>query len=614
MTDFDGIETINEDTQPIFVNFKDKENEEYFKKQRAKWNKMFPDDKIKEANIKVTQSDINFVIETMTLEAQHDKTSIKQLFYGMASAFTRIPIPHNLNSKNSGAGKSYLLNLVAEYYPSKNVMMLTGSSSKALLHRNGIMVVKNEETGILEEVEPRVESLEDELQVLGNAEKKDKNRIREIEKEIKYLKKNQQKLINLDNTIIIIQDTPEDSVLVNLMSLLSQDSQKDQEYIFADKSSSGKIIQGSNIIRGMPVLFTTRVIDDTRHARFEETNRRSINVTPNVSKEKIDSANNLIASKYALLPEEYDEKVVSREDKQKARLIVSQIVEKLKKNTKYLGPKQSGVKIPFANSIAHCIPSDDVWSMTVLDRMMRYLSIITKVNIDNRSRFINIQTGAVYPISTFEDLKETLELMERGGSNVRPYIADWYNRVFRPAFDALPEEPNSKVVENRDKESTITEERRGLTSNDLAEKTKQLLKIPKPSADEMLKKYLYPLLNQGIIDKVQSQINKNNNLYFPSDEEHSIFSLFTNDKENKKNQEDFKLKLNEVAFYPSTRALQEWLGSAHVKEKHHVEDLPKKIQTYRLVDPDGKEINIKELVENYLSNPEICFVIPTSAV
>ena len=208
------------------------------------------------------------------------------------------------------------------------------------------------------------------------------------------MNKYQQKLINLDNTIILIQDTPEDAFLVNLMSLSSQDSQKNQEYIFADKSSSGKIIQGSNIIRGMPVIFTSRVVDDTKHVRFKETNRGSINVTPNVTKQKIETANRLIGMRYGLLPEEYDEKVVSSQDKEKARRIVSLIVEKLKAHSKKLKPKESGIKIPFESTISHFIPSDSVWGMTVTDRTMRYLSIITKVHLDSRPRFINMETGA----------------------------------------------------------------------------------------------------------------------------------------------------------------------------------------------------------------------------
>jgi hypothetical protein len=310
----------------------------------------------------------------------------------------------------------------------------------------------------------------------------------------------------------------------------------------------------------------------------------------------------LIASKYGLLPIEYDRQVVSRDDKEKAKQIISKLVDKLKYHTKYLGAKESGVKIPFVQSIANSIPSDDVWSMTVMDRMMRYLSIITKVNIDARPRFVNIETGAVYPISTFEDLKETLELMERGGSNIRPYIAEWYNKVFKPAYNELPEEPKNKVVGD----TTKTEERKGLTSNELAQKTKEILKIPKPNADEILKKYVYPLQNQGIIDNVQSQINKNNNLYFPSDEEQNIFSLFSNN--------DFRLNVRDNAFYPSTTVLEN-LISESIEEKHHAEDPLEKIKNYRLLDHEGKEIlSPKELVERYLSNPETCFKIRNSNI
>jgi hypothetical protein len=67
---------------------------------------------------------------------------IKQLFYGISSAFTKIPIPHNDNSKDTGAGKTYLLSHVAEYFPNKYVLPLTGMSDKAIFHRPGVMVIE----------------------------------------------------------------------------------------------------------------------------------------------------------------------------------------------------------------------------------------------------------------------------------------------------------------------------------------------------------------------------------------------------------------------------------------------------------------------------------------
>jgi hypothetical protein len=62
------------------------------------------------AATKLTKQDIDFVFETMMKEAKHDELAIRQIFHGFNSAFTKTPLPHVVNSKDSGAGKSYLLN------------------------------------------------------------------------------------------------------------------------------------------------------------------------------------------------------------------------------------------------------------------------------------------------------------------------------------------------------------------------------------------------------------------------------------------------------------------------------------------------------------------------
>jgi hypothetical protein len=160
------------------------------------------------------------------------------------------------------------------------------------------------------------------------------------------------------------------------MSILSNDTTGDQKYFFAEKSTSGKMGSKYNILRDTPVVFTTRVIDDSRSVRFEEKNRRFVNITPNVSREKIEDANTLMLQQFGLTPEQYDETVVSREDKEKARRIVSILVAKLRNHTKYLGPKESGIIIPFLYSIK--VPAKSVWAMTVIDRLRKYLAIITK--------------------------------------------------------------------------------------------------------------------------------------------------------------------------------------------------------------------------------------------
>ena len=201
-------------------------------------------------------------------------------------------------------------------------------------------------------------------------------------------------------------------LLANLMSLISQDGEKDQEYMFVDDKLQG----ASNIIHGMPTIFYTRVLDDSRNTRSEEIFRRFVNVTPSATKEKVREANRITFKRYGLLPEEYGDQVVSREDKQRAKMIVGDIVDLLKEHTKNLGPKESGVRILFEETLSHAMPCDDVFQMTVSDRMARYLAIITKVKMSSRPRFVHKMTGAFYPIATFDDLKEAFSMMEMGGA------------------------------------------------------------------------------------------------------------------------------------------------------------------------------------------------------
>ncbi len=435
------------------------------------------------ANERLTTKDIALVISTMKKEAEYDEVSIRQLFYGYCSAFTKCPIPHTINSRDSGAGKTYLLVTVAGYFPSKYIIELAGMSDKALVHRSGIMVISeyNEKTDEEETraIDPIIGELELQIEEIQNKEKlsrEDKEEIKAIEAQIKDIKNRAEKLINLDNQIILCLDTPQDSLLSVLMSLISRDTPRDQKYTFVEKSASGQMRTRINRLRGMPVLFTTRVIDDTRGLRFDEKNRRFINITPNTSSEKIKAANKLIGLKYGYLPEEYDTLVVSREDKEKCKHITKVIIAKLKQHSRKLKPKDSGIKIPnpINEAISESIPVSEnhVWSMTVQGRLMNYLTIITKINMDTRPMILDKETGQSYPIMILEDLKETLELMERAAISLRPYVAKWFSDVFMPTFKNQDGKPNE--LRNDDGFIIAKETHAGVTTEQLAEKTKEV--------------------------------------------------------------------------------------------------------------------------------------------
>jgi hypothetical protein len=555
---------------------------------------------------KLTPEQIAFVKETMKKKAPYDEIAIKQLLYGMFSAFTKIPIPHNVNSKDAGAGKSYLLNLVGGHFPSRYVLPMVGISDKAIFHRPGTMVIEqyddeSGEVGVVP-IAPITKKLElEKAEIQEQKQAGYKQRVKEIESEINDIYENAQKLIDLNNQIILGLDTPQESLFEAIMALMSQDFPGDQKYEYVEKSSAGKQERKVNRLRGMPVLFTSRVIDDTRAARFSEKNRRFINVNPVTSSKKIHAANDLIALTYGSLPEEYDKLVVSRQDTEKCKQIIEIIVAKLKHHSTYLKPKDSGIIIPFHNAIAKCIPvsENQVWSMTVTDRICKYVSISTKVNMDNRPRIVDTETGQFWPIATFEDLKETLLLMEVAASGVRPYIANWYNDVFVPAFKDLDGKPN-ELKGNFD--SIIVKERYvGVTTEQLAEKTKMVYGGLKPSSKDLLEKYLYPLMNQGIVDKVPSEINKKYNLFFPVEAttgESNIFALF-------QDPDDIRLKAPFPSAFP-TKSLME--DSIRTSLECYSKDGVGNETKYRLIDVDVKEITPSVLAEKYFSSPEDCFI------
>jgi hypothetical protein len=425
--------------------------------------------------------------------------------------------------------------------------------------------------------------------------------IKEIDSEIQDIREKAEKLINLNNQIILGLDTPQDSLIDALMALMSQDFPGDQKYEFAEKSSSGKLGRRVNRLRGMPVLFTSRVIDDTRASRFSEKNRRFINVNPVTSSKKIHAANDLIALTYGALPEEYDKSVVSRQDTEGCMQIIWIIVAKLKQHSTYLKPKQSGIVIPFHNAISKCIPVSEgqPWSMTVTDRTFKYLSIVTKVNMDSTPRVVDTETGQFWPIATFEHLKETLLLMERAASGVRPYLVNWYNDVFIPTFKDL----DGKPVELKDERGIVIDKEKyvGVTTEQLAEKTKNVYGGLKPSSGDLLNKYLYPLINQGIVDKVPSEIDKRFNLFLPVEATtggSNIFALF-------QDPDDIRLKAATPDAYPTKNIIEDSIRFS--LECYYKEGVGNE-RKYRLIDVDGKEITPNELAEKYFSSPEDCFI------
>jgi len=220
--------------------------------------------------------------------------------------------------------------------------------------------------------------------------------------------------------------------------------------------------------------------------------------------------------------------------------------------------------------------------MIVTDRMRRYLAIITKENMDSRPRLVRKDNPDIFlPISTFEDFRHTLELMEIAGSNVRPYLAIWYNENFLPLIK-LEKEPKHEDRDGR----TLKEDYIAVTST-------QLCEITGCGNEELRHKYIDPLVHQGIINKTRSNIRQNENIYWSDLDNGSTFSLFSGEN-------DSRLTVKYPRLYPTKNFLMEMFGEEWGIEKN-IFDI------YRLEDENGIEITPEQLVDRYFSDPELCF-------
>jgi|SRR5215831_7476841 len=124
-----------------------------------------------------------------------------------------------------------------------------------------------------------------------------------------------------------------------------------------------------NRFLGVPVLFTSRVIDDTRASRFSEKNRRFINVNPLASSKKIHAANDLIALTYGALPEEYDKSVVSRQDTERCKQIIWIIVANLKHHSAYRELFKEGSEIYYLGATS-CMIIGNEYSAPESERLL----------------------------------------------------------------------------------------------------------------------------------------------------------------------------------------------------------------------------------------------------
>jgi hypothetical protein len=547
---------------------------------------------------------IQFCIDIILKEAKEEDRLVKQISYTMFSAYTNNPINLAINSP-SGEGKTYIIQKVGEKFPKEDVMFLAGMTDKALFHRHGVLVIRNEQTGeyesldkMLSEIDSQIEDKKLEIARTKDPMLKDglKSFINALEEDRRQLKKQAKKLIDLSHKVLVFMDSPRPELFNAIMPLLSHD-RYEVEYEFVDTNNGIKT--KSNILRGWPAVIFAQAIDYSHYQRYPEIQRRFIITNPKMSLEKYANAVDLICDKFGLPDFAYQAKVVNDLDKEKVREIIKDIKQKMLEVCIRVEPGKNNVVIPFIDTVKKSLPKQKAFDMTITNRLGGFLSLLPLVNIDKRPRLVVKKKDEPsflshrIPFALFEDLQESTFLMEYA-NGVRPYILEWYNEVFVELYDSKKHEDSK--INSRGEE--LTENRIAVTTKELIDKTFEIQK-KKLSTQQILQTYIKPLVNENFIDFIHSEIDKRARIYFPVSSTKEYNKLFILDEMNNFSQQP-RMPVEDSTLYPDKQyiisKIQEVLSYSSDN------DLLIEIQNH-----EGKNITIEELADQYYTNPEDYF-------
>ncbi len=369
------------------------------------------------------QNPIEYCISVILKEAKEEHRLVKQALYAMLSAYTNNPLNLAINSP-SGEGKNWVLEKVAEKFPADNVVFLSGMTDKALFHRIGTLVSKNE-VGEYIEVDTIIEGIDDQIQDKQDELNRIKNMdliralkagIEDLHEQKKEAHMKAKKLIDLSHKILIFLDTPNVSLLSTLMSLLSHD-QYEVEYEYVDTNNGIKTY--TNILRGWPAVIFAQAIDYSKHERWPELQRRFIITNPEMnSKKKYAEAVDLILDKFTLPDLPYQRIVTSDEEKGMVKSIIKSISDEIRLISDRIQPGKNSTYAPFSEALKNALPKGKSSDMNAGKRFSVFLSILPMINVSRRPT-IKIHTfksdGPVLetvPFALFEDLRESISLME----------------------------------------------------------------------------------------------------------------------------------------------------------------------------------------------------------
>lgn len=421
---------------------------------------------------------VNIISRTV----KKDPNLVYHILFNGLSTFTKNP-SHLMITEKTAEGKTYPALEIAQYFPRDCIIILASATPQTFKYEHGVTVNEN------------YESIQDKIYELSDtALSKDKIVQSQAKKELKKLLSKSKTLIDLTGKWIIFKEPPNQKLLEMMYSTLSKDEEYSEHKVVPD-GSRGKRETYTIVIKGTPSVLIATAKDETKSKRWMETFSRFTIISPKSSMQKYKEGMVLIGQKMGLPKVIYEEEVINKQQKQKCKQIISNLIEIIKKTN-------GECFNPFIDKLAEIYPHETGYRWRQRQRFDNLLLMHALCYYDERPQLLI--DGRTYPIITKKDLNFAIEL-SKNNEVVPPHKLDWHNDIFMKAW-----EKNGEIIEAldaTDKKVIFVKRIKDYVESETKTKT---------STKEIRETFLETLYDFGLIDKEKDPRAKSRDVYWPS--------------------------------------------------------------------------------------------------
>ncbi len=511
---------------------------------------------------------IEYIVKVAKKTIKMEDNLVRLILYTSLSTYTKNPVNLGIMAPTS-EGKTYAVSEVIKYLPKKDVLMIGSMSPKVIIRDNGVLVDSN-----YEPIEDKIRALK---KILRN--EKDIDKKQETIDKIESLYDNSKVIIDLSNKILVFLEPPHSETWDILKPILSHDSYEiEHPYVY---KTDNKGLEVKHIVtRGWPACIFCSAKDDSSWSMWPEIQSRFFITSPNMIRKKYEESNKLIVQKKGMPLLVQQQLIVSSDEIQNAKDCILLLKHTIQKNS------DNNVWIPYSSILSSSLPSEKGPDVRIAERIFSLLNLVAQINSFNRFRLLIGNENLC--IASIVDLDEVLRITHNI-TGIPSYKLEFFTDIFLPLFK-LKHNPDTSAKDD------TQEERIALSTTEMAQFYKDK-KGKSLTTDNIKKTYLDELKNNGLIDDIDSKVDKRRKIYYPIVDiaNFKINQNYTNLDESNNNLHFFRLKLSK--YY--NKIDKDWL-------KMEILDLIKygigQTNMFKLLNQDGNELCICQFIQKYNSS------------